>query len=241
MKILALGDPHGKLPKNLGYLVKKNEIGIIACMGDIAPIPIPRKKESFTQACERSKISFENIVLKLCSYNLPLITLRGNTWVGTRKNNEVTNKIFSQYKNLINKRIGKLEINGINFIFFDMTYGKHSIRNPKNFKKKNFISNTTRKKKLDNLLKKNEDAILLSHAPPYSYLDKIHSGKHVGSKILLNAIKKYQPKLVLCGHIHEAKGKAKIGKTIVYNLGDGGDYAVFDVDKRIKLIKSNFL
>jgi len=46
----------------------------------------------------------------------------------------------------------------------------------------------------------------------------------------------------LCGHIHEAKGKAKIGRTPVYNLGERGDYAVFNIVKnKIKLVESNFL
>jgi Icc-related predicted phosphoesterase len=69
--------------------------------------------------------------------------------------------------------------------------------------------------------------IILSHIPPYGILDQVHNkiapkswqGKHAGSKLILNYIKKYQPKLVLCGHIHEAKGQAKIGKTQIYNLG----------------------
>ena len=39
---------------------------------------------------------------------------------------------------------------------------------------------------------------------------------------MLDYIKKYQPKYVFCGHIHEGEGKAKIGKTEVYNLGVAG-------------------
>jgi len=57
---------------------------------------------------------------------------------------------------------------------------------------------------------------------------------------LLTAIKKHKLKYVFCGHIHEAKGKAKIGKTIIYNLGYHGDYAVVDTAKN-KLLESNFL
>jgi len=70
--------------------------------------------------------------------------------------------------------------------------------------------------------------ILLCHQPPYGFLDKVTSrynppkswiGKHAGSKVILDYIKKYQPRYVLCGHIHEGEGKKKIGKTEVYNLG----------------------
>jgi Icc-related predicted phosphoesterase len=68
--------------------------------------------------------------------------------------------------------------------------------------------------------------ILVCHQPPYRYLDKVHQpwlpiqGKHVGSKTIASYIRTRKPALVLCGHVHEAKGMAKIGKTVVYNLGE---------------------
>jgi Icc-related predicted phosphoesterase len=70
--------------------------------------------------------------------------------------------------------------------------------------------------------------IFVCHQPPYKYLDKVYQhglpksfqGKHVGSKTIASYIRTRKPALVLCGHIHKAKGMAKIGKTIVYNLGE---------------------
>ena len=70
--------------------------------------------------------------------------------------------------------------------------------------------------------------IFVCHQPPYQYLDIVHQrglpksfqGKHVGSKTIVSYIRTRKPALVLCGHIHEAKGIAKIGKTVVYNLGE---------------------
>jgi len=136
-------------------------------------------------------------------------------------------KYKEKYPNLKYKRLGKFEIKGMNFIVFDMIYEEHSHQ----MLSKYFTDakkNKKRIERLNKLLRKNKKAILLSHAPPYGYLDKIHSGKHVGSKFLLDAIKKNSPKLVLCGHIHEAKGKTNIGKTEIYNLGCCGDYKIFD-------------
>jgi Icc-related predicted phosphoesterase len=40
----------------------------------------------------------------------------------------------------------------------------------------------------------------------------------------LNYIKKYSPRYVVCGHIHEGEGVKKIGKTEVHNLGVLGNY-----------------
>jgi len=41
----------------------------------------------------------------------------------------------------------------------------------------------------------------------------------VGSSAVREAVEKYQPLLVLCGHIHESRGVAKIGRTTVVNPG----------------------
>lgn len=72
--------------------------------------------------------------------------------------------------------------------------------------------------------------ILICHQPPYGFLDKVtwkeapkhYQGKHAGSKVILDYIRRIQPQYTFCGHIHEGKGKIKIGKTEVYNLGVGG-------------------
>jgi len=79
--------------------------------------------------------------------------------------------------------------------------------------------------------------ILLTHVPPYGVLDKVSfekapehwKGKHGGSKDLLKYIKKKQPRLVLCGHIHEGKGEAMVGKTRVINLGALGDHRMVEI------------
>src|SRR5208283_3889088 len=134
MKVLALGDPHGKLPKNLDSIIKKNKIRAIICVGEIAPVPIILKKgetpEHAELACRRT---FKKIVDKLCSYNLPFLTLRGGSYIYTKENNEITQKIFSPHRNLYNKKTGRVRINGLNFIFFDMIWERHSLRKKGHF------------------------------------------------------------------------------------------------------------
>ena len=69
--------------------------------------------------------------------------------------------------------------------------------------------------------------ILISHQPPFEILDVVSNpkapdhwqGMHAGSKLVLEYIKDKKPKYVLCGHIHEGIGEAKIGDSVVYNLG----------------------
>lgn len=70
---------------------------------------------------------------------------------------------------------------------------------------------------------KQDDArfhVLVSHAPPSgTRVDRTFMGLHVGSKALRDFIESFQPDLVLCGHIHEACGVDKIGRSIVINPG----------------------
>lgn len=69
-------------------------------------------------------------------------------------------------------------------------------------------------------LKNCEKKVLVSHVPPANTkLDVIFSGNHVGSEFLRDVIETEQPDLVICGHIHEARGVDKIGKTTIVNPG----------------------
>lgn len=68
--------------------------------------------------------------------------------------------------------------------------------------------------------------VLVSHAPPYaSACDRLSSGVPVGSTAVREFIEKHQPRICLCGHIHESRAEDRIGKTHVLNpgmLADGG-------------------
>lgn len=72
-------------------------------------------------------------------------------------------------------------------------------------------------------LNKTKKIILITHAPPYgSRVDKLH-GDYCGNKSITRFIKEYNPKLAICGHLHENKGKEDfIGKTKVVNPGPEG-------------------
>ena len=60
--------------------------------------------------------------------------------------------------------------------------------------------------------------VVVAHGPPYSYLDRVIGGQRVGSREALRYIRTYQPRLYLCGHIHEAAGEEKLGPTRIVNL-----------------------
>lgn len=62
--------------------------------------------------------------------------------------------------------------------------------------------------------------LLLTHSPPRGLADRTSNRDSVGSAAIRAAIERVQPKLALCGHIHESWGQeGRIGDTHVVNLG----------------------
>jgi len=152
---------------------------------------------------------------------LPYLTDKLNSL----KNVKVINNKFVKFNGL---RIGGLEY------FIDTCWVMEF--KPKDYRKslKKAKKETDKAKKV---LRKFKDLdILISHQPPYRILDKVGKpapkhwrGKHAGSKVILNHIKKKQPRYAFCAHIHEGKGKKKIGKTNIQNVGYNGDYVLLDI------------
>lgn len=62
--------------------------------------------------------------------------------------------------------------------------------------------------------------ILILHSPPKGIADLTSGGVPVGSVAIHAAIERIQPKLAVCGHIHDSWGhEGMIGTTRVVNLG----------------------
>lgn len=65
--------------------------------------------------------------------------------------------------------------------------------------------------------------VLLTHSPPFGHVDSPAGGGHLGSQAIAEAIAAKEPRLVLCGHIHESWGQeSAAGPTRVMNLGPWG-------------------
>ena len=68
-----------------------------------------------------------------------------------------------------------------------------------------------------------EGAVLVVHSPPKGHCDESSTGEHLGSEAILAAIEAKQPKVAVCGHIHESWGaESEVGSTPVFNLGPKG-------------------
>jgi Icc-related predicted phosphoesterase len=65
--------------------------------------------------------------------------------------------------------------------------------------------------------------VLISHSPPWGAVDATSAGKHVGSSAVRAVVEKLQPRLVICGHIHDCwEQRETIGSTLVVNAGPRG-------------------
>ena len=80
--------------------------------------------------------------------------------------------------------------------------------------------------------------VVLSHPPPHRCkVDRTFLMRHVGSKALRAFVDAHQPDLVICGHIHEARGIDRIATTQIVNCGpaSAGSYAVIELAESIDI------
>lgn len=188
-------------------------------------------------------------LLRYLSKHAPVYTIQGNVGIPTLANVREDKERYGislpctrilvdkmPNVNLVKNRLRLVQGLRVGFLeFFVDTCWVRNFR-PKDYKER--IKKAKKQTdKARRILKRFSDLdILICHQPPYGILDKVnfpeapkyYQGKHAGSQVILEYIKKKHPRLVLCGHIHEGKGRKKIGKTEIFNLGCCGNYKIFN-------------
>ena len=67
------------------------------------------------------------------------------------------------------------------------------------------------------------EAVLVTHSPPLGHADTNRAGRHLGSRAVLETVERTRPRLVVCGHIHDAWGvRSRSGDTPIVNAGPEG-------------------
>jgi uncharacterized protein len=67
--------------------------------------------------------------------------------------------------------------------------------------------------------------VLIVHSPPLGHCDADGAGRSLGSSAILAAIAAKQPRLAVCGHIHDSWGeRSHAGQTEIANLGPRGAF-----------------
>lgn len=69
-------------------------------------------------------------------------------------------------------------------------------------------------------IKNQSTRVLVSHAPPFNTkIDATHLGMHVGSRAVRAFLEEKAIDLVVCGHVHEARGSDSLGGAMIINPG----------------------
>jgi Icc-related predicted phosphoesterase len=216
MKILAFTDIHGSY-KKVEEIIKLEHAGVVVIGGDLTNVGSIKEAEI--------AINLFQSVSKI------LLAITGNMDLPKHDG------LFSQMGISLN---GKgVIINGVGY--FGASASPFSpLLTP------NEISEETILKLLKQGYQHIKDAkikIMLSHAPPYgSKVDITHSGIHVGSTAVRDFIEDEQPNVVICGHIHEARGQDVLGKTKIVNCGQAakGYYASVELGNGIRIFNKEF-
>lgn len=83
--------------------------------------------------------------------------------------------------------------------------------------------------------------VLISHCPPSGTRCDSVLGRHIGSDPVREYVLREKPKLVLSGHVHEARGVDRLGETELVNAGPmmRGNYAVVELGRTISVELKN--
>jgi Icc-related predicted phosphoesterase len=203
MKILAISDAHGDCSCMASILEKAGDIDLVLIAGDLTDFGPEEQAEELINMFDK-----------------PVMAIPGNcdmrSILGTLDSSKATNLHNAS------KCIG------------DITFIGLGGSNPTPFNTTFEIEEDEIENKLERLVKEVEGSgdtiILLTHAPPYGTLDEIPIG-HVGSKAIGKFVGRVD--LIVCGHIHEARGVMKCGRTVVVNTGMAceGYGALITIDK----------
>jgi len=184
-----------------------------------------------------------------------------DSWAG----DEINPKLVKGLKNVRNCMLHNVEFGGINFVGYGLSSAPEDLK--VRIKKAKKSGNNERlsdveferlKKAYAKVVGKLRDVYMsrnkklatffISHNVPYgTKLDVVKDresyayGKHLGSTIARKFCVRYKPVICVGGHIHEHRGRDKIGQTIVINPGYGKRAQVlidFDVEKkRVKKVE----
>ena len=162
---------------------------------------------------------------------------------------KINNNVYAQYGNMdtsaVNNYLTDIGINlhGKGYFFGDVGVFGCGASNPTPF---NTPSEISEDEIAANLLKGFDmvkDArwkIMVCHTPPKdTAVDRISNGMHVGSSAARDFIEQQKPHVCISGHIHEAKGKDKIGDTLILNAGMFRDGWYIEIDCNEKTISAD--
>ena len=194
MRFLLFSDIHADKDAAARLVEKASEVDLVIGAGDYALF----------------RNDLKGALAALSKITAPVILVHGN-----HESYKELVQECDQYDNFYVLHGGTISLNGLKFIGIGAgipctPFGDWSV-------------DLSEKEALNFLPDVNEEFILISHSPPYSCLDQLSDGQHMGSKSVLNYVKKSKPLFVACGHIHEQWNQySSIDSIPVINAGPQG-------------------
>ncbi len=197
LKIFAIGDLHGdsRQASKLAERAAKEKVDLVIMSGDI----------TFGES------SLDNLVGPFAKHKIEVLIIPGNHETLATAN--FLEKAYHPYvKNihgigLKKKNVGIFASGGCNIGMFQLSEKEIYDNLKKGFEE---IKNVKKK-------------IMVTHVHPENTLMAKLTHFFPGSEGVEKAIKKFQPDIAICSHVHEAEGiEEKVGKTKVINVGKKG-------------------
>jgi Icc-related predicted phosphoesterase len=143
-----------------------------------------------------------DVVDQLNHMPVPVLAIRGNTDL------EKVDHLLNDYPNTSSLHLNEQKIKGQKFVGVSGTI-------PVPFSSRIGLREKSIIHTLEALV--DDSSVLVVHSPPRGVLDEAFGRFHSGCRRLYQFVAQCQPRLVLCGHIHERPGIATIGQTTVVN------------------------
>ena len=209
MKILALTDIHGSYA-TAEKIIQKESADVVILGGDLTNVGTVKE--------------VENAVKKFLSTAKQLFCVAGNMDLPQHDDAFVQLGVSINARGVIIDDVG----------FFGVSAAPHSpLHTPYE------ISEQEIAERIEQgfvQVKQSRYKVFVPHAPPYgTKVDIVHAGFHVGSTAVREFIELHKPDIVICGHIHEARGQDTIEQTKIVNCGPTGKgyYAIIEIADNI--------
>ncbi len=146
------------------------------------------------------------VIERLNTITIPVLAVRGNS------DRAVVESLFDKFGNITSLNLKEISLNGVHFTGIGGTI-------PVPFRTRIRLREKQVKDRISQLL--SPLSVLVAHPPPWGVLDRVLGKFHAGCRSLNDIIFKNQPRLVICGHIHEDPGVEYINQTLVVNCSIG--------------------
>jgi uncharacterized protein len=203
MKLLIFTDTHGDM-RALKTLIKKSrDVDAVICAGDMSIF-------------ERN---LKDIIIQFRKFKKPVFVIPGN-----HEGNESLSEVCSDEETIFN--VHKAAIGMDNLLVVGHGGGGFVENSPEFRSISEMLGKQIQKHRKEY---KSAISVLLTHQPPYNTkLDTIYEGMKTGNKDYRKFIRRFNPNLVVCGHIHETFGKKETLKnTLMMNPGPEGKIIEF--------------